>query len=203
FPAAHADALAAWQWMLDNAGNLGGDPGRAAIVGEDAGGNLAVEIAVRAKAGPGPRPVHLVLVSPMASADLARPSHAENLDSRPLSTRGLRWLQAQFVKQPSDLGDPRLELVGRGDLGGLPPTTIVLAAIDPLRSEGEALADTLRRSGVWVDATVYDGVTAQFFGLARVQQGDVCPGAGDPEPQGEFRGGGMSSVNGAWGWRSG
>src|SRR5690606_32126275 len=167
-PAAHEDALAAWQWMIANAGSLGGDPARAAIVGEDAGGNLAVEIAVRASAGQVPRPVHVALISPMASADLTRPSHLDNVDSRPLSTRGLRWLQAQLVRQPSDLGDPRFELVGRGDLGGLPPTTIVLPGIAPRRSEGEALADTLRRSGVWVDATVYDGVTAQFFGLARI-----------------------------------
>ena len=32
---------------------------------------------------------------------------------------------------------------------------------------GELLAAALRRSGVWVDATTYDGVTHGFFGLAR------------------------------------
>jgi acetyl esterase/lipase len=66
------------------------------------------------------------------------------------------------------MDDPRLNLVERSDLAGLPPTPVINAAIDPLRSEGEALADALRRAGVWVDATTYDGVTGQFFGLARI-----------------------------------
>jgi acetyl esterase/lipase len=64
--------------------------------------------------------------------------------------------------------DPRIRLIERADLGGLPPATIILAEIDPLRSEGEALADALRRSGVWVDSTTYEGVTHQFFGLAQI-----------------------------------
>ncbi len=45
---------------------------------------------------------------------------------------------------------------------------MILAEADPLRSEGEALADAMRRAGVWVDDTVYDGVTHGFFGLYRV-----------------------------------
>ena len=34
--------------------------------------------------------------------------------------------------------------------------------------EGEALSDQLRRSGVWVDTTTYDGVTHGFFGLYQI-----------------------------------
>ncbi len=59
-------------------------------------------------------------------------------------------------------------VAGRIDLGGLAPTTVILAAADPLRSEGEALADALRRAGVWVDMTLYEGVTHGFFGLYQI-----------------------------------
>ena len=41
----------------------------------------------------------------------------------------------------------RINLVGRSDFGGLPPATIITAQIDPLRSEGQAYAESLRVRG--------------------------------------------------------
>ncbi|MDQ3038799.1 MAG: alpha/beta hydrolase [Pseudomonadota bacterium] len=49
FPAAHDDTLAAYQWVLKNAGKLSGDPKRIAVVGESAGGNMAANIALAAR----------------------------------------------------------------------------------------------------------------------------------------------------------
>ncbi len=167
FPAAHLDSYAAWLWMLENAESLGGDPGRAAIAGEGSGANMAVNIALRARAEDGMRPLHLALVTPMAGGDPSLPSYVENVDSRPLNSATVRWFMRKALRS-KDAKDPRLMLIERADLGGLPPTTIILAEIDPLRSEGEALADALRRSGVWVDCTTYEGVAHQFFGLAQI-----------------------------------
>ena len=67
FPAAHEDAYAAWNWLIEHAESLGGDPKRAAIVGEGSGGNLAVNVALRARAEDKPLPLHLGLVTPMAA----------------------------------------------------------------------------------------------------------------------------------------
>ncbi|RZJ96454.1 MAG: steryl acetyl hydrolase, partial [Brevundimonas sp.] len=47
FPAAHDDALAAWNWAVANAQSIGGDPTKIAIMGESAGGNLAVATALQ------------------------------------------------------------------------------------------------------------------------------------------------------------
>jgi acetyl esterase/lipase len=168
FPAAHEDAWAAWTWMIDNSRSLRGDPTRAALVGEEAGGNLAVNVALRARDDGGVVPKHLGLITPMAGTDFSRPSYIEDAESRPVGTATIRWFYKRILRGRNALADKRLNLLDRPDLGGLPPTTVVSAAIDPLRSEGEALADALRRHGVWVDATTYDGVTAQFFGLARI-----------------------------------
>ena len=168
FPAAHLDSFAAWRWMVENAGALGGDPRRAAVAGEGAGANMAVNIALRARDEDVPRPVHQVLISPMAGGDPDLPSYVENVDSRPLNTAMVRWFMRKAFRAKDNARDPRIRLIERADLGGLPPATIILAEIDPLRSEGEALADALRRSGVWVDCTTYEGVTHQFFGLARI-----------------------------------
>jgi acetyl esterase len=168
FPAAHEDAWAAWTWMIENSRSLRGDPTRVALVGEEAGGNLAVNVALRARDDGGVVPRHLGLITPMAGTDFSRPSYIEDAASRPVGTATIRWFYKRVLRGKNALSDKRLNLVDRHDLAGLPPTTIVNAAIDPLRSEGEALADALRRHGVWVDATTYDGVTAQFFGLARI-----------------------------------
>ena len=51
---------------------------------------------------------------------------------------------------------------------GLPPATVVLAQIDPLRSEGQMYADNLRAAGVDVAVQKYDAVTHEFFGMGAV-----------------------------------
>ncbi|MDQ3038800.1 MAG: alpha/beta hydrolase [Pseudomonadota bacterium] len=46
------------------------------------------------------------------------------------------------------------------------PATIILAQIDPLRSDGEKYAEKLRAAGVPVTVQTYDDVTHEFFGMA-------------------------------------
>jgi len=168
FPAAHEDSLAAWQWLIENAEALGGDPGRVAVAGEGAGANLAVNIALRAREEGLTRPVHQALISPMAGGEFTLPSYVKNFEARPLGTPAVRWFMRKAFRGREEARDTRIRLAERSDLGGLPPATVILAEIDPLRSEGEQLADALRRSGVWVDCTIYEGVTHQFFGLAQM-----------------------------------
>jgi acetyl esterase/lipase len=168
FPAAHEDAWAAWTAMIEISRSLRGDPTRIALVGEEAGGNLAVNVALRTRDDGGVVPRHLGLITPMAGTDFSRPSHVEDAESRPVGTQTIRWFYRRALRGKNALADRRLDLVGRDDLGGLPATTIINAALDPLRSEGEALAEALRRQGGTVEQTSYDGVTAQFFGLARI-----------------------------------
>jgi len=168
FPAAHEDAWATWTWLIDHAATLGGDVRRAAIVGEDAGANLAVNVALRARAEDRPLPLHLGLVTPMAAMLFDLPSHRDNATTFPYSTAALEWAARKMFRRKEDAHDARVNIAGRADLAGLPPATVILAEADPLRSEGEALADAMRRSGVWVDETLYEGVTHGFFGLYRV-----------------------------------
>jgi acetyl esterase/lipase len=168
FPAAHEDAFAAWSWVVEHAESLGGDPNRLAIVGEGSGANLAVNVALRVKAAGGRLPLHLGLVTPMATLTFDLPSHLELADAGPFRTETFKWAARKLLRNKDDAHDPRLELIERADLGGLPPATIILAEADPLRSEGEALSDQLRRSGVWVDTTTYDGVAHGFFGLYQI-----------------------------------
>lgn len=167
FPAAHDDANAAWRWVAQNAASWGGDPARMAVAGESAGGNLALNVAISARDSGGPAPVHVLAVYPIANADPNLPAKAENTAAMPLRTAGLMWFGQHALRGPQDMQDPRFNLVG-ANLRGLPPTTIVLAQIDPLRSDGETLEAALRRAGVRVESRTFAGVTHEFFSMGRV-----------------------------------
>lgn len=165
FPAAHDDAFAAYQRVWDNAGQLGGDQRRIAVMGESAGGNLAVHVALAAKQANVQAPVAVVAVYPVAGVNTDAPSYRENADAKPLNKAMMAWFMRHVLASDADKLDPRLDIVGRADVKGLPPTTIITAQIDPLRSEGQALAEKLRRAGVPVEARDYEGVTHEFFGM--------------------------------------
>jgi acetyl esterase/lipase len=167
FPAAHEDAWAAWQWITQNAPSLGGDGERFAVMGESAGGNLAANVAIRARDRAGVKPASQVLIYPIASGDTNSPSYIENADAKPLNKPFMEWFFEHALEQQSQSEDPRIDLVN-ADLTGLPPTTIIAAEIDPLRSEGKVLAERLEQDGNDVGYTCYEGVTHEFFGMGLV-----------------------------------
>jgi acetyl esterase len=167
FPAAHDDAIATYRWTLLNAASIAGDPSRVALAGESAGGGLAVATAIAARDMKLAMPVAIVSVYPIAGTDTTTPSYAENAYAKPLNRAMMSWFFEHYLNGPRDRTDPRVNLVA-ADLRGLPPTTIINAQIDPLRSEGEMLAERLRAAGVTVQQKTYDGVTHEFFGMGMV-----------------------------------
>jgi acetyl esterase/lipase len=96
------------------------------------------------------------------------PSYQENANAAPLGKADMEWFVSHIFKSKDETADPRINLVGRNDLEGLPPATVITAQIDPLRSEGQAYAGKLKAAGVKVNALNYDGVTHEFFGMAKV-----------------------------------
>ena len=168
FPAAHEDTKAAYKWVLDNAAKFNGDPKRIAVVGESAGGNMAANVGIAARDNKWQAPLAQVLVYPVADDDMNSPSYIENANAKPLNKPMMEWFAKNYLGDMSKAADPRIALVDAANLGGLPPTTIILAQIDPLRSEGEKLGDKLRGAGNNVTVQKYDGVTHEFFGMGAV-----------------------------------
>lgn len=168
FPAAHEDAFAAYQWVLQNAGQFGGDAKRVAVAGESAGGNLAANVAIAARDQKVQEPLHMLLVYPVSGTDTNTASYQKNANAIPLGKAGMEWFVQNTVSKAEDKQDARLDLVGKANLKGLPPATIIAAEIAPLMSEGKVLADKLKQAGVETSYHSYAGVAHEFFGMDAV-----------------------------------
>lgn len=85
FPTAHNDAYAAYQWAIKNAASIKGDPKKIALVGESAGGNLAIATAMKARDAGIMVPTAIVSVYPIGGADTTTASYTKNANAKPLS----------------------------------------------------------------------------------------------------------------------
>ena len=170
FPAAHNDTVGAYEYILGNAAKLKIDPKHIAVVGESAGGNMALAVCLAAKEKNLAMPVYQVLVYPVADvASPTSPSIEENKDAKPLNSAMMQWFGKHYLNGPADASDPRMSPALAGEkLKGLPPATIIAAEIDPLLSGVEALNKALQAAGVKVNYQYYSGVTHEFFGMGTV-----------------------------------
>jgi acetyl esterase/lipase len=168
FPAQHDDAFNAYKWVLENAKTWGGNPNCVAVAGESAGGNLALNVAIKARNSGVQMPVHVLMVYPVAGVDMTTPSYIEHAHASPLSKQGMEWFVSNTISKEDDKKSPMLDLVGKADLHDLPGATILTAEIDPLQSEGALLASKLRSCGSIVRVENFDGVCHEFFGMDAV-----------------------------------
>ena len=167
FPAAHDDAVACYKWASANAPSWGAG-GKVAIAGESAGGNLAIDTGIAARDQKLKAPSALLLVYPIAGSAMNTPSYRDSANAAPLSKAGMMWFVKHVFAKPADAKDPRIDVYKKARLQDLPPTIIINAAADPLRSDGELLAGALTRAGVDTTRKVYPGTTHEFFGMDAV-----------------------------------
>jgi acetyl esterase len=165
FPAALDDCMAVTTWLAENGEVLGGDPGRLAVAGDSAGGNLAAAVALASRAEDGPRLAAQVLVYPATDAACATPSVVQNADGYLLTSAAMRWFWEQYLGPGGDSDDGYASVLRHPDLAGLPPTLVITAEYDPLRDEGEAYAQHLEEAGVDVATRRFDGMVHGFFGM--------------------------------------
>lgn len=163
-PAAVDDCLAVTRWVLDHAGDLGGDPTRVAVGGDSAGGNLAAVVALAL----GPRLRHQLLVYPATDLTLTQPSIDENGDGYVLTKASMRWFVDHYLTGSGIAADdPRVSPlhVDHTVLAAAPPAYVITAEFDPLRDEGEAYAARLRDAGVHVDLDRFTGQIHAFYSM--------------------------------------
>jgi acetyl esterase len=180
YPAAVDDALAATQWVAAHAGELGADPGRLAVAGDSAGGNLATVVAQLARDAGGPPIRFQLLWYPATTWDTSLPSFTENADAPLLNLSSVGGFSRWYVGD-LDLSDmPATLAPGRAkDLTGLPPAYIAVAGHDPLRDDGTRYAELLAAAGVPVQLHNAETLIHGYLGYA-----GVVPAATDAAERG-------------------
>jgi acetyl esterase len=176
FPAALDDVVTVLR-VLREPPPAGLGPGRIAVAGDSAGGNLAAAAALLVRAD-----VHLAHVLLLLPATDNRPdlyaSYREFARGYPLTADDMSWYFEQYVgPRWADLDDARLAPMRCGDVSGLPSTTIVTAECDPLRDEAEAFGHRLVEAGVPVTTRRYIGTFHPFFlYFDRLEAAQDCQG---------------------------
>jgi len=168
FPAAHEAAFEAYRYISENAVQWGYSNTHFALIGESAGGNLAIATAIAVRDSTvTPKPCAIVAVYPVAATlDTNKPSMTEDAHAKPLNSAMLTWFFNSALPNEAARADPRLNLVA-ANLAGLPPTTLISADVDPLRSDADLLAHKLRHAGVETHHDTFKGVVHEFFGIPR------------------------------------
>ncbi|HJU29252.1 MAG TPA: alpha/beta hydrolase, partial [Candidatus Binataceae bacterium] len=166
FPAAPEDCYAATKWVAENARSLNIDANRIAVGGDSAGGNLAAVVAQMARDRGGPKIAFQLLVYPATDCANESPSQREfTQDGYILSRADMDWFYGHYLSA-ADKTNPYVCPALAKSLAGLPPAFVITAEVDPLRDEGEAYGEALRKAGVKVKAKRYNGVCHGFFSMA-------------------------------------
>ncbi|TQS46051.1 alpha/beta hydrolase [Cryptosporangium phraense] len=164
FPAATDAGFAATEWVAAHAGELGVDPGRLAVAGDSAGGNLAAVVTLAARAAGAPPIRFQLLIYPDLDFRRTNRSITELAGRYGNVTREAQhWFMDHYLADPADKLNPRVSPLLEPDLAGLPPAFVLTAEYDALRDEGEQYAQRLADAGVPVTLRRYDGMIHEFL----------------------------------------
>ena len=152
FPAAIDDAVASYRWLLAQ----GISPGRIIVMGDSAGGGLALATVVALRDAGDPLPAAIVAISP--STDLAKEgaSVRERAHLDPIvNYEGSMAHALRYVGDPANLKDPLASPL-YADLHGLPPLLILAGTHDTLFDDSTRFAAKAGAAGVEVELDVWD-----------------------------------------------
>lgn len=164
FPAGVEDACAALNWMGAHAADFGLDPGKIAVGGDSAGGNLAA-VACQRAALAGLAVTGQLLIAPLTHVSEDYPSMRAVQNDLILSREAALWFMDQYLNSPAEYDDPRVSPLLADGLIGLPPAYFLLGGADPLHDCAAAYAEKLKAAGVSVTVADYPGMMHDFVFL--------------------------------------
>ncbi|MEM7428123.1 MAG: alpha/beta hydrolase [Pseudomonadota bacterium] len=157
FPAAHEDALAAYRAICDSA-----DGGPFAVMGESAGGNLALATVLNARASELQLPASMALLSPWSDLTEGPDSIVTNDGHDPTLNASYLRFAADAYRGGRDTSDPLISPVFAECGSDMPPTIITTGTRDLLLSHSICQARALEKAGADVTLRVWDGMWHVF-----------------------------------------
>jgi acetyl esterase/lipase len=141
FPAADDDAFAAYRWLLGR----GFSPAKIVVVGDSAGGHLAIALAIRARDEGIPVPAALALFGPLIDPSFRTALKDPHTRRNPVDPNIARRFVTLYIGR-HDVDDPRLSLL-RAPATGLPPTQLHYGTLEFMRAEAELFAAHVTHAG--------------------------------------------------------
>ncbi|MBQ9263097.1 MAG: alpha/beta hydrolase [Clostridia bacterium] len=176
YPAQIEDALRAYRYLLDQGGYA---PNRIVFVGESAGGNLALALAMKLRDEGEPMPAGLALLSPWV--DLAQQGDSYRALAQVDATLNADELMDSaiaFAGGKERLTDPAISPL-YGNFTGLPPTEIHCGTHEILLSDSESLEKAMIRDHVDAHLIRWEGMCHVFqaFGFEESKASNIQLGA--------------------------
>jgi acetyl esterase/lipase len=149
FPAALDDAVSAWKALLAE----GAEPWRCALLGDSAGGGLALALVLRLRDKGVPLPGAVVAISPWTDLAVTGESSRDDSADPMLKSDCLRPFAAQYL-QGADCFHPYASPL-YGDPRGFPPTLLQVGSDEILRDDSTRMAARLHEAGCAVTLEVW------------------------------------------------
>jgi len=158
------DMAKSYRWLLDQ----GIAANHIALIGDSAGGGLAITTILRARERGLPVPAASIPLSPWLDMNGAGETFETNRERDVLVAREIvQGMATTFLGATGDRGDPLANPLN-ADLRGLPPVYVQVGGFETLLSDSLALAEALRQAGVEVKIDVYPEMQHVFHVLAGV-----------------------------------
>ena len=158
FPAAPDDCHAAYRWLLAS----GLDARDVVIVGDSAGGNLALVTLQRARAHLEPQPRCAVLLSPGVDCTFTSESFVDNADrDAMLRLSNLLVMRSHYVTAPEMYTHPEVSPLF-GDFEGFAPLFLQAGTTELLRDEALRTAHKAHDAGVDVEVELWPETPHDF-----------------------------------------
>jgi acetyl esterase len=164
WPAAPDDAERAARWVAGNPADLGLAITGLVLMGDSAGGNLAIVTALALRDRPAAVPVLVQApIYPATDRSGGYPSYSQFADGFLLTRDGMAWFDDAYR---ADLDHQRGSPL-RADLAGVAPAVVLTASLDPIRDQGRAYGAKLAQAGVPVTFREAAGTIHGFITLRR------------------------------------
>jgi acetyl esterase/lipase len=178
YPGPLEDCYAALRWTYEHAHKLGIDKDRIGLYGLSAGGGLAAALALLAR-DRGEVPLAFVLLDCPMLDDRQQTASigAEGLYVWGSGSNEFGWRSYLGALYGSDEVPAHAAAARAADLSGLPPTCVVVGAIDGFRDEDIVYAQRLNQAGVPCELHVIAGLPHGYLlvpGAAAVQLAMHC-----------------------------
>jgi len=180
FPAAAEDAIAAYEWAVAHAKDLGADPNRVGVGGDSAGGYLSAVVCHAMKRKGKPQPKLQLIIYPCPDWTAEGGSMVTMANAYPLTAATMKWFADVYFNKAEEKTDWRASPGLVDDPAGLAPALVYVAGFDPLMSQGADYAAKLSKAGVPVTYRCYDHLSHSFTAMsglvpaARKALAEIC-----------------------------